>query len=121
MFWDLSASAIIAKALYDRMMSVRPAKGAPKGPKGNPKGGKGDKGAKRQAEAAAAGLLFWFRFPFVFRKCIVPGEPVEKLLRTEPKGLGKAGGGKGAPYQFKGKCNKCGIWGHMAVNCPDMA
>ena len=46
-----------AKALYDRMMSVRPAKGAPKGPKGNPKGGKGDKGVKRQAEAAAAGLL----------------------------------------------------------------
>ena len=51
----------------------------------------------------------------------MPGEPVEKLLRTEPKGLGKAGGGKGAPYQFKGKCNKCGIWGHMAVNCPNMA
>ena len=55
-----------AKALYDRMMSVRPAKAAPKGPKGNPKGGKGDKGAKRQAEAAAAGLLFWFRFPLIF-------------------------------------------------------
>ena len=51
----------------------------------------------------------------------MPGEPVEKLLRTEPKGLGKAGGGKGAPYQFKGKCNKCGIWGHMAANCPNMA
>ena len=56
-----------AKALYDRMMSVRPAKAAPKGPKGNPKGGKGDKGAKRQAEAAAAGLSllvsFSVRFP----------------------------------------------------------
>ena len=74
-----------AKALYDRMMSVRPAKAAPKGPKGNPKGGKGDKGAKRQAEAAAAGLLFCFRFPLIFRNVLCQVSRLRNFSAPSPK------------------------------------
>ena len=45
------------------------------------------------------------------------GEPVEKLLRSEPKGYGK--GAKSAPYEFRGKCAICGKWGHKAAKCPE--
>ena len=106
-----------AKALYDKMMSPRGPKGAAqgKGKKGTPKGGKA---AKRPADEAAAGSywVFWvpglIRVPFLFL-----GETPEKFQKSDGKGYGKSK----KPYEFQGKCAKCGRWGHKAVNCPETA
>ena len=103
--------------MYDKMMSYK--QKAPKASKGAPKGGKGGKPPKRQAENAAAGSrVVVTRLFRVLRLCAL-GEPVEKFLRSEPKGDGK--GSKNAPYVFNGKCAICRKWGHKAADCPDKA
>ena len=45
------------------------------------------------------------------------GETPEKFQKGDGKAFGK--GKAGMPYEFQGKCAKCGRWGHKAVNCPE--